>query len=78
MGVAQGREPVRTKGTSRVKHTGKLTPRTLEAIKKDLRAYQASAYPVGKTHVRKLLTGHFGVSEKGANRILSRILGRHL
>ena len=60
------------------KHTGTLRTTTLEAIKKDLRAYQASAYPVGKKHVRELLTTKFGVSEKGANRILSRILGRHL
>ncbi len=61
-----------------MKHTGKLTKRTLEGLKKDLRAYKASAYPVGKTHVRTLLTQHFGASEKGANRIISRLLGRHL
>ena len=50
---------------------------SIEALRKDIRAYQASAYPVGKSHVRSLLKKR-GASDKGAERIIERLLGREL
>lgn len=62
---------------SRKKHTGDLRQSSIAALRKDLRAYQSSAYPVGPMHVRNLLKSR-GATEKGANRIISLLLKRDL
>lgn len=60
----------------RRKHLGKMTARSLAALRQDLRAYDASAYPMGKVAIRNLLVKHHGMTERGANRVISSVLKR--
>ena len=60
----------------RRKHTGKMTRNSLKALRTDLRAYDSSAYPMGRIQIRNLLVNHHGMTDKGADRVLRTVLKR--